>query len=131
MDVRIGNVNEKNVLLNRVADVAVAVGIGKFSNFTKLRRSDASAKNGSANVIEASLLLLMNAEVIAMRVGGNLFSFGGIQVEADLPLEFREEAVCSPAVLQEKVFQTSLVAALAKHFAGAKDLCNATRDGND
>src|SRR5262249_56543787 len=76
-------------------------------------------------------LLMVNTQMVAVNVERNFFGLGRIELKPDLPFEFVEKALCRPAVLQEKVFQAGFVAALAKDFAGAEDLRNASCDGND
>src|SRR5262244_180953 len=127
----VGNVNEENVLLNGVANVAITIGVGELGYFAKLCGSDSPAQNGGANVIESGLLLMVNTQMVAVNVERNFFGLGRIELKPDLPFEFVEKALCRPAVLQEKVFQAGFVAALAKDFAGAEDLRNASCDGND
>jgi hypothetical protein len=70
-----------------VAQVAVGVAIGEIRGGAQLLGSDAAAENVGANVGEAGLLLRMNADVVALDVGGYFFRLGGVEGESDTVLE--------------------------------------------
>ena len=75
------------------------------------------------------MLLGMDADVIAMDVGGDLFRFGGIENEADTLLEFGEEAVRGPAMLQEQEFQAGAFAIFTEYVRFAEDFGDAAGEG--
>src|SRR5882672_9593178 len=111
--------------------MTIAVDVGQFCNFAQLRRRDSPTQNRSPNIEKPLLLLRMNANMIAMNVRRDLFGFSGIERETNLPFQFGEEDFRGPAMLQEKVFQARLVAALAQHFARFEDFRHPARDSDD
>jgi hypothetical protein len=130
-NVSLGNVDEEKVLHRSGADVAVGVTFGQVGGKAKLRGSDASANDGGADGEEAGLPLRNDAEVIAMDVGGERFGFGGIESETETLMDGGEKSFGRPVMLEEEIFQTSAVAALAKNVAGAEDFGYGPDDGND
>ena len=74
----------------------------------------------------------MNADVIAMDVGGNFFGFGGVQSEADALFESAPRKVSGgPAMLQEEKLQAGAFAVLAQDFGFTKEFRDTARHGND
>src|SRR5690242_6410059 len=71
-----GNVHEDQVLLRSGAEAAIAELVGEIGGFAELRRRYAAAEDGSANVIQAELLLLVDAQMVAVNAGGNVFFAG-------------------------------------------------------
>src|SRR5258708_6467927 len=90
--------------------------------------SDASPENRSANVGQPGLLLCVNADMIPMDVCGNLFRLGGIERETEARLEFGEEGIRGPPMLEKKEFQARFFTALAKNFAFAEVFRDAAHD---
>src|SRR5580704_3550527 len=129
--VLVWDVYDHEILHDRVADVAVAVAVGQVGGESELCWGDASAQHVGADVGQAELLLSVNADVIAMDVGGDFFRFSGIENEADTLLEFGEEAVGGPAVLQEQEFQAGAFAVFAEYVSFAEDFGDAAGDRDD
>ena len=78
-DVSFGDVDQEKILHGGGADVAVGEALGEIGGEAELRRSDASANDGSADGKEAGLFLGLHAEMIAMDLRGKIFVFGGIE----------------------------------------------------
>src|ERR1700686_1562063 len=116
----IRNIHDQQVLHDRVAKMPVRVALGKIRRSAQLLRSDAPAQHVCADVRKPGLLLWMNANVVAVNIGGNFFRLGRIQREAEPLLQRRQERVRRPAMLQEKKFQPRALAVLAEHFGFPK-----------
>src|SRR5208283_3628796 len=74
-----GNVDEEEILHGGGADVAVGETLGQTGGEAELRGGDATANDGSADGKKAGLLLSLQAEMIAMDLGGKIFVLGGIE----------------------------------------------------
>src|ERR1700675_727621 len=73
----------------------------------------------------------MHADVVAMDVGWDVFSFAGIERKADALLQFRQESVGGPSVFEEEKFEAGLFPALTQNFAGAEDFGHTANDRDD
>ena len=129
--VAIGNVHDDEVLHHGVADVAVAVLVGKIGGEAELVGSDAAAEDVGADVREAELFLRVDADVIAVDVGRDFFRLARVEFEADAFFEVGEEAFGRPAVLEEEKFQTGALAIFAEDVLGAEEVGDAAGDRDD
>src|ERR1700722_8286000 len=73
----------------------------------------------------------MHADVVAMDVGGDFFSFARVQRKADALLQFRKKRVGGATMFEEEEFEASLFPALPQNFAGAKYFGDAANDWDD
>ena len=92
---------------------------------------DASSEDGSANVVEAGLLLGVDADVVAIRIWWCGLFDAGIEIEAEAGVEFAEETLGCPAVLGEEMFQARAVAIFAQAILVAENFCDGSDDGDD
>src|SRR5207245_2356444 len=108
------NVEDQEVLHRGRAQLAGAVALGQIGHGPHLLGGETTPQDRGAGVDVAVLLLRVNADVIAIHVVGRLFGDGGLESEADAPLELGLEALGGPAVLQEEELQPRLLAVLAR-----------------
>ncbi len=130
-EMRLGDVDEEQILHRSGADVAVGIAFGEIGGKAELRGRDASTNDGGTDGEEAGLLLGDDAEMIAMNVGGDSFRLGGIESKAEMLVNGSEEGVGRPVMFEEKIFHAGAVAALAKNVAGAEDFSDGADDGNN
>ncbi len=90
-----------------------------------MRGGDASAQDGSADVVEARLLLGVDADVVAIGVWRRDIFDAGIELEAEADIEFAEETFGRPAVLHEEVFDARAVAVFAQAILVAENFAMA------
>src|SRR5579872_4806889 len=100
--VALWNVDDQQVLHGCGSNVSVGVAIGQIRGGAQLLWSDASSQYGSANVDKTTLLLRVNADVVAVNIHGNIFRFGGIKRKSNLSLQLIQKAVGRPALLQKQ-----------------------------
>ena len=67
------DVDDEQILHDGVADVAIGIAFGEVGGKIELLRGDAAAQNRSADVDQAGLLLVVDADVVAVDVGGDFF----------------------------------------------------------
>ena len=130
-DVGFGDVDKEKILHEGVADVAVAIALSEIGGEVKLRGSDASADDGSADGEEAGLFLRDDAEMIAVDLRGRLEGFGGSERKIEAGLQGGEERVGGPAVFEEEEFEAGLFAGLAEDFTFAEKFGDGADDGDD
>src|SRR5712675_646359 len=123
--VLIWHVYDEQVLHDGVAQMPVGVAVGEIGRCAQLLRRYTPAQYVRAHIRKARLLLRMNADVIAMKVRGKLFRLRRIEREAQSVLQFRQERISGPAMLQEKKFQPGALAVLAQHFGLAEQFRHA------
>jgi hypothetical protein len=129
--VRLGNVDEEKILHEGVADVAVAMALGKIGREVELRGSDASADDGGADGEKAGLLLRDDAKMVAVDLSGRLDGFGGSERKIETGLQGGKKRVGGPAVLEEKEFEAGFFAGLAEDVAVAEEFGDGADDGDD
>lgn len=130
-EMRLGDVDEEQILHRSGADVAVGVAFGEIGGEAKLRGSNATANDGGADGKQTGLLLRNDAEMIAMNVGRDRFGFGRIESEAETLVNGSEEGFGRPVMFEEKIFHAGAFAALAKNVARAEDFGDGADDGNN
>src|SRR6267154_6499089 len=127
----IRHVHNQQILHDGVAEMPVGVTIGEIGRCAQLLRCYSPAQHISADIRKSRLLLRVNADVIAMNVRRKLFWLSRIERETQSVLQFRQERISGPAMLQEKKFQPGALAVLAQHFRLAEQLGHSpyNRDG--
>src|ERR1700722_8939784 len=83
--VALRHIDDQQILHGGGTNVAVRVAIRQIRRRTQLLRRDTASQHGGPYVHEASLLLRVNTDVVAMNVRGNVFQFGGVERKADPP----------------------------------------------
>src|SRR5580693_3086868 len=76
--VSLWHVDDQQILHGGGTNVAVRVAIRQIRRRAQLLRRDAASQHGGAYVDETWLLLLVNTDVVAMNVRGNVFQLGGV-----------------------------------------------------
>ena len=72
----------------------------------------------------------MYAHVVAVNVRRRRFAHGGVEPEADAPLQLRLEAFRRPAVAHKEVFEAGALAVLTQAVRVAEDFGDALDDGD-
>src|SRR5882757_9870298 len=121
----IRHVYDEQILHDGVAQMPVGVTVGEIGRCAQLLRCYSPAQHISADIRKSRLLLRVNAGVIAMNVRRKLFWLSRIERETQSVLQFRQERISDPAMLQEKKFQPGALAVLAQHFGLAEQFRHA------
>src|SRR5579863_311117 len=116
-----GNVDDEEILHRSGADVAIGVLIGEIGGEAKLFRGNAAAENVGPYGETVGLLLRDDAEMVAVKIGGQDFRFSGIKGETEALLNCGEESVGGPTMLEEEELKPRLVAGNAENVCVAKD----------
>src|SRR5271169_3616351 len=103
-DMDLGDVDEEEILHERVTNVAVTVALRKIGGEGELRRGDAAANDGSAYREGPGLFLRDYAQMVAMDVDRRAFGLRGIERKIEPGLESGEEGSGGPAVFEKKIF---------------------------
>src|SRR5580704_612365 len=125
------HVDDQQVLHGGGSNVAVGVAVGKLRCRAQLLRTDPPSQHRSANVDKAALLLLMDADVVAVNIPGNFFRLGGIKRKTNCSLQFIQKTIRRPTLLKKQKLQPSLFPALPKRFTGAEYFRHAASYGHD
>src|ERR1700682_5580572 len=109
----------------------VGVALGEVGGGSQLLGRNAASQNIGSDVRKPSLLLRVNADVVAMDVGRQLFRFGRIERKAQSILQRFEETFRGPAVLQKEKLEPRSLAILAQDVGFAEELGNSPNDRHD
>ena len=122
------HVDDEEILHVGGAEFAGRIFFGEGRGGVHLRGGDASAENGSAHVVEARLLLGMDADVVAVGIRRRVFRNAWVEIEAEAGVEFAEETLGGPTVLGEEMLQARAIAILAEAILVAKNFCDGSDD---
>ena len=131
VDIFTWHIDDEEILHVGGAEFARGIFFGEAGGGVHLSGCDASSKNGSADVVEARLLLGVDADVVAIGIWRLDVFDAGIEIEAEASVEFAEETVGRPAVLGEEMFQARAVAIFAQAILIAENFGDGSNDGDD
>ena len=114
------DVDDQQVLHVGSAQLAVGEAFGEIGCGFHLLGRNPTAQNRGAYIAIAGLLLWVDADVIAVNVGGCVLGFGGIELKSDAALEVVVEVTGSPTMAQEEKFQARALAMFAQLSGIAK-----------
>src|ERR1019366_3206705 len=103
------------------AQFASRIALSQVGSSVQLSRRDPSAQNRSPHIAVASLLLAMDADVIAVHIIWNIFRNSRRQVEFKPRFQFAKKVLGCPAVLQEEKLQAGALTVFPQHIAVFKN----------
>src|SRR5271157_1429916 len=128
-DILAGNIDDQQVLHVCCSQLSARVLIRHLSCNSQLLGTYSAPQDRNSHAVIPALLLLVNTHVIAIDVVRNIFRDGGSQLESEAAMQFLEEALICPAVLQKQELKAGAFAAFAEYVAVAKDPGNSLEHG--